>query len=108
MTLLVNNVCMYLFGLGFTLRVDPKSIDCGGRWPAVPPDGDTVGDQVPGLRADLQELAHHAAHGRRQGRLRLRPQGVPLIIKSNVVNTRIPAHMDKVRLIAPFSFLMIS
>jgi glutamate dehydrogenase (NADP+) len=28
-----------------------------------------------GLRADLQERPDHAAHGRRQGRLGLRPQG---------------------------------
>ena len=31
--------------------------------------------QVPGLRAGLQERPHHAAHGRRQGRLGLRSQG---------------------------------
>ena len=31
--------------------------------------------QVPRLRADLQEQPDHAAHGRRQGRLRLRPEG---------------------------------
>ena len=31
--------------------------------------------EVPRLRADLQERADHAAHGRRQGRRRLRPQG---------------------------------
>ena len=31
--------------------------------------------EVPGLRAGVQELAHHAAHGRRQGRQRLRSQG---------------------------------
>ncbi|MCK7516956.1 MAG: hypothetical protein MZV64_04130 [Ignavibacteriales bacterium] len=31
--------------------------------------------QVPRLRADLQEQPDHPAHGRRQGRLRFRPQG---------------------------------
>ena len=31
--------------------------------------------QVPRLRADPEELPHHPPHGRRQGRLRLRPEG---------------------------------
>ena len=31
--------------------------------------------QIPRLRADLQKLADRASHRRRQGRLRLRPQG---------------------------------
>ena len=43
--------------------------------PALPPDRLPRPPQVPRLRAGLQELAHHAAHGRRQGRLGLRPQG---------------------------------
>jgi hypothetical protein len=43
--------------------------------PALPPVGEPVDPEVPGLRADLQERADHAAHGRRQGRLGLRPQG---------------------------------
>jgi hypothetical protein len=43
--------------------------------PALPPLGEPVDPEVPGLRADLQERADHAAHGRRQGRLGLRSQG---------------------------------
>ena len=43
--------------------------------PALPPLGEPVDPEVPRLRADLQERAHHAAHGRRQGRFRLRSQG---------------------------------
>ncbi len=43
--------------------------------PALPPLGQPRHPQVPGLRAGLQELAHHAADGRRQGRLGLRSQG---------------------------------
>jgi glutamate dehydrogenase (NADP+) len=38
--------------------------------------------KVPRLRADLQERADHAAHGRRQGRLRLRSQGPQPATKS--------------------------
>ena len=43
--------------------------------PALPPVRQPRHPQVPRLRADLQELADDAAHGRRQGRLGLRPQG---------------------------------
>ena len=43
--------------------------------PAPAPLGEPGHHQVPGLRADLQEQPDHAAHGRRQGRLRLRPEG---------------------------------
>ena len=43
--------------------------------PALPPVGQPRHPEVPGLRAGLQELPDHAAHGRRQGRLRLRPEG---------------------------------
>ena len=39
------------------------------------PDGRPGPAQVPGLRADLEELADHPAHGRGQGRLGLRPEG---------------------------------
>ena len=39
------------------------------------PLGEPGDPQVPGLRAGLQERADHAAHGRRQGRVRLRSQG---------------------------------
>ena len=38
--------------------------------------------QVPRLRADLQELPDHPAHGRRQGRLRFRSQGQDRTAKS--------------------------
>ena len=34
-----------------------------------------VDPQVPRLRTDLQELPHHAPHGRRQGRLQLQSEG---------------------------------
>ena len=43
--------------------------------PALPPDRLPGHAEVPGVRAGLQERAHHAAAGRRQGRRRLRPQG---------------------------------
>ena len=46
--------------------------------PALPPLGERVDPEVPGFRADLQERADHPAHGRRQGRQRLRPQGQEL------------------------------
>ena len=42
---------------------------------APPPVGQPGDHQVPRLRADLQELADHAAHGRRQGRIGLRSEG---------------------------------
>ncbi len=42
---------------------------------ALPPLGLPRHHQVPRLRADLQERPHRPAHRRRQGRLRLRPQG---------------------------------
>ena len=42
---------------------------------AVPPVRQPQHHQVPRLRAGVQELAHRAGHGRRQGRLRLRPPG---------------------------------
>jgi len=40
-----------------------------------PPLGESLHPQVSRLRADVQERSHDAAHGRRQGRFRLRPQG---------------------------------
>ena len=43
--------------------------------PALPPLGQPRGTEVPRLRAGLQELPDHSAHGRRQGRLRLRSEG---------------------------------
>ena len=43
--------------------------------PALPPLGLPRHHQVPRLRADLQERPDRPAHRRRQGRLRLRPQG---------------------------------
>ena len=43
--------------------------------PALPPHRQPGHPEVPGLRADPQEQPHHRAHGRRQGRHRLRPQG---------------------------------
>ncbi len=43
--------------------------------PAPAPVREPRHHQVPGLRADLQEQPDQPAHGRRQGRLRLRPQG---------------------------------
>ena len=43
-------------------------------WAAVPSVGISVDPEVPGLRADLQELADRPSHGRRQGRRRLRSE----------------------------------
>ena len=37
----------------------------------LPPVGQPLNIEVPRFRADIQERAHHAAHGRRQGRFRL-------------------------------------
>ena len=42
---------------------------------ALPPVGQHLHHQIPRLRADLQELAHHPPHGRRQRWLRLRSEG---------------------------------
>ncbi len=42
---------------------------------ALSPVGEPVDPEIPRLRTDPEELADHAAHGRRQGRFRLRPQG---------------------------------
>ena len=44
-----------------------------GRYP-LPPLGEPLDPQVPGLRADLQEQPHDAPDGRRQGRFGLQPE----------------------------------
>ena len=63
---------------------------------AVPPDGAPRAAEVPRLRAGVQERAHDAADGRRQGRLGLRSEGQercrgPAVLP--VVHDRaVPAH----------------
>ena len=42
---------------------------------ALPSLGESGHSEVPGVRAGVQELADHAAHGRRQGRIGFRSQG---------------------------------
>ena len=54
--------------------VQPRARPVQGR-PAVPPQREPRHRQVPRLRADLQERPHRPADRRRQGWLRLRPQG---------------------------------
>ena len=55
-------------------RDEQRARPVQGR-PAVPPVGLPRHPEVPRVRAGLQERADHAADGRRQGRLGLRPQG---------------------------------
>src|ERR1039458_1887129 len=45
------------------------------RWTALPSLGEPRHSEIPGVRTSLQEFAHYAAHGRRQGRFGFRPQG---------------------------------
>ena len=59
---------------GFRIQMNSRHRPVQGR-PALPPLGQPGHPQVPGLRAGVQERPDHPAHGRRQGRLRLRPQG---------------------------------
>ncbi len=58
----------------FPHRDEQRHRSLQGR-PALPPVRQPRHPQVPRLRAGVQELADHAAHGRRQGRLGLRSQG---------------------------------
>ena len=59
---------------GLPHRDEQRDRSLQGRT-ALPPEREPGHPQVPGLRAGLQEQPHHPAHGRRQGRLGLRPQG---------------------------------
>ena len=80
---------------GFRVQMNSAIGPLQGR-AALPPDRLPRAAEVPRLRAGVQERAHHAADGRRQGRVGFRPEGQerrrgPAVLP--VVHDRaVPAH----------------